>query len=186
MTARMLGEDDDEAEIEDRGQALIERRQKERKQLRKAKVRGQRLAHGDENTQEPSAIAQADDNPIALFARGSMDRSISRARTPSATVGQASEGYFYPHVRREAGSETPRNRSLSPSNALRPPSVSSSTADEEEEYQQDQASNLGDVVAEVLEAHGAAASEENSEEEDEEGGEVDEAVTLKDRQDVSG
>lgn len=190
--ARALGiEDDDEAEIEDRGQALIRRRQKERKQLRRAKEKGRekRLGNGEDATPDTSAPPSGlpDDTFGTQQARGAMGRSVSRARTPSANRQQPSDGYFHPYARSEAGYETPREEGLSPMDELRPASVYSSTADEEEVAPQDGASLLDDVVAEVIVEQTAAGSGESDEEEEdaEESGEGDEAVTLKDRQDVS-
>jgi len=82
--------------------------------------------------------------------------------------------------------DTPRDGGLSPQDEMRPSSIYSSRADEEDYGPPDRASILEDVVAEVVEEQNVAMSDDSEEEEDAEGsGGGDEAVTLKDRQDVS-
>ena len=178
--------DDDEAEIEDRGQALIKRRQQERRNLRRSTQK--RINRGDDFTPDTSAppTGQPEESFRAQQVRGSMSRSMSRARTPSASRREASDGYFYQYAQSEAGLDTPRDIGMSPKDDMRAPSLYSSTADEDEDEPGHHASVVDDVIAAVVDAHATAGSETASDELDiEENGEGDEAVTLKDRQDVS-
>lgn len=148
-------EEDDEVEVEDRGQALIRKRQKERKQLRKAKERERRS-----ETAPPS-------QPDESFAQSrGISRSVSRTRVPSVTR----DGYFA-----ASGTATPAGQS--PRDERRAPSIYSSVADEEEIP--DRASIIEEVIQDVVEDQDA------SEEEADASAEGDEGVTLKDRQDVS-
>ncbi len=181
----------DDEDDEDRGEALIKQRQIERRKERRAKdkERERRLGYSDEATPDTSAppTGQPDDVFIAQQMRGSIGRSVSRARTPSANRRQPSDSYFYQYARSETGSEAPRDAGLgfSPRDELRPSSIYSSTADEDQEGPQDHGSILQDVVAEVVDQQTVAGSNGSEDEEAEESGEGDEAVTLKDRQDVS-
>ncbi|ORX35412.1 hypothetical protein BD324DRAFT_632740 [Kockovaella imperatae] len=160
---------DDEDEEEDRGAALIRQRQKERKQLRKAKEKGRKLAEGDVTDSSAPPTSWNGEGFGAQQGR----RSASRARTPSAGVELRREGYF--------GTMSQTDGRSSPYDELRPPSIYSSTADEDDETAQDNASVVNEVVQEIVEQ---AAEEEGSDQDGDGSGEGDEGVTLKDRQDA--
>ena len=158
------GEDD---EVEDRGQALIRQRQKERKQLRKAKER-ERRGRNDDTSGPPTG---GDESFSAQQPRMGPSRSASQIRLPSSSRidrRQAGDGYFS-----LSGSETPG--ASSPRDERRAASVLS-TDTEDEGTAQDRASVIEDLVQSVIED---VTSEDEDEEKDDEG------VTLKDRQDVS-
>ena len=189
VKSRKGGDDDDEEVVVDRGQELIRQRQKERRQLKKAKdrERERRMAGQDNGDASAPPTGMSEEPFSAQQARGMTSRSVSRTRVPS--VGrdgrQASEGYFGSSI---AGTETPVGQS--PRDERRAESIYSSTADDDEEsVVPDRAPSIIDeVVAEVLDeetgGHGTDEDDDEDDEEDEGAGE-DGEVTLKDRQDVS-
>lgn len=185
-------EEDDEAEVVDRGADLIRKRQRERKQARKKKERERRKA-GDGVT--PDVSAPPTGIPEESFgtqqSRLPIGRSASRSRLPSgvATDRTISEGYFGSSW---SSSVTPQGP-LSPRDDFRPPSTYASTVDEDDDDESRRAESImEEVVHNVVDAE-AERETDNGEGEDEDeedndsgGNEDDEGVTLKDRQDVSG
>ena len=174
---------EEEEEDEDRGEALIRKRQKERKQLRKAKEkereRERRLAEGDGTTSGPSAPPTAYPEEGTEFARQqrpSGSRSVSRARTPSATR-PVRDGYFDTY----SGAATPMGHS--PREERRAPSIYSALGEDDGS---DQASVIEDTIQAAVDEEIAEEEEEEDEADEEDSGDGDdEGVTLKDRQDVS-
>lgn len=185
-------EEDDEAEVVDRGADLIRKRQRERKQARKKKERErERRKAGEGVTPDVSAPPSGipGDSFGAQQGRMPIGRSTSRSRLPSgvATDRTGSEGYFGSSW---SSSVTPQGP-MSPRDEFRPPSTYASTVDEDDDNESRQAESFVDeVVQNVVEAeaaqdHDEAEDEEEDEEDDDSGGnEDDEGVTLKDRQDV--
>ena len=180
-------EEDDEAEVVDRGADLIRKRQRERKEARRKKERERRKAE-DGATPDVSAppTGQLGDSLSAQQARIPAGRSASRSRLQAERTG--SEGYFGTSW---SSSITPQGP-LSPRDEVRPPSTYASTVDEDDDDVESRRAEsfVEEVVHSVIEAE--AAREEDEEEEDQDGvesgeneDEDEEGVTLKDRQDVS-
>lgn len=118
-------------------------------------------------------------------ARGTIGRSVSRSRVPSAAFSrkQGSEGYFAPSIAgTERGDQSPRDE-------LRAPSIYSSTEDDEEDLPEREPEDIvEEVVNEVIdeETIDGQGGEQEDEDEDDASGEGDEeGLTLRDRQDVS-
>lgn len=179
-------EEDDEAEVVDRGADLIRKRQRERKEARRKKERERRKLE-DGVTPDVSAppTSQAGDSLSAQQARIPVGRSASRSRLQTERTG--SESYFGSSW---SSSITPQGP-LSPRDEVRAPSTYASTVDEDDDDESRRAESfVEDVVHSVIEAEAALEQEEEEEDHDgEESGENEdedeEGVTLKDRQDVS-
>ena len=184
---RQEGDEDDEAEVVDRGADLIKRRQKERKQARKKKEQERRKAEGGVTPAitpglTPNPSAPPSGVPGESFSgqqdRIAIARSASRSRVASSANQDGSESYFSTSW---SSSVTPHGPP-SPRDELHPPSIYSSAADEDDEDEEDaRTSIVNEVIQDVVEE---AEEEEEDEDEDDNGGD-DEGVTLKDRQDVS-
>ncbi|OCF75230.1 calcium/proton exchanger [Kwoniella mangroviensis CBS 8886] len=192
-------ENDDEEEPEDRGAELIKKRQKERRQARLKKQHlelERRLAaeaDGVTPLATPDLSAPTTGIPEETFStqqnRGTMGRSISRSRAPSADRRRyPSEAGYFPRPSSVAGTETPRDGGLSPRDDfhLRAPSIHSSQADEEDEelLAAERASIVDEIVHDVVEEETGGEGHSDDEEEEEEGEHDDEGVTLRDRQDA--